>query len=198
MGRIVARLFCAIISKITFSDDSISPMSELRYYFNILEIPVDASYEEAKAAYRDLVDVWHPDRYSRNTRLQIKATEKLKQINTAWQHLDAYYRTEKTATNEQEGLNQSPLQIRCEHCHALNNVPRKMAVHLAKCGACGTHLGKERAEKQRGGERLHGTGIAGSSSSDKREAISIAELAAGLSVGLIVMLILFLMKNTLF
>ena len=173
-------------------------MSELRYYFNVLEIPVTASYEEAKAAYRDMVDVWHPDRYSRNTRLQIKATEKLKQINTAWQHLDAYYRTEKTAIGEQEELNQTPLQIRCEHCHALNNVPLKIAFHLAKCGACGTRLGKERAERQQGRERLHGTGMAGSNSSDKREGISITELAAGLSVGLIVMLILFLMKNTLF
>lgn len=173
-------------------------MSELRYYFQILEIPVDASYEEAKAAYRDLVDVWHPDRYSRNTRLQIKATEKLKQINTAWQHLDDYYRTEKSAANEQAGLDQDPLRIRCDQCQALNNVPRKMATHMAKCGACGTRLGSTGTGKQRGGKRRHGTGIARSSSPDQREAISMAELAAGVSVGLIVMLILFLMKNTLF
>lgn len=35
-------------------------------------------------AYKDLVQVWHPDKYSYNPRLQRKAEEKLKEINNAY------------------------------------------------------------------------------------------------------------------
>jgi nucleotide-binding universal stress UspA family protein len=38
-------------------------------------------------AYRDLVQVWHPDRYSYNPRLRSKAEEKLKEVNNAYELL---------------------------------------------------------------------------------------------------------------
>lgn len=45
--------------------------------------------EELKKAYRDLVKVWHPDRFGGNPGLQRKAQEKLKEINLAYERLQS-------------------------------------------------------------------------------------------------------------
>ncbi len=39
---------------------------------------------DAKLAYKDMVRVWHPDRFAGNPRLRAKADEKLKEINLAY------------------------------------------------------------------------------------------------------------------
>jgi curved DNA-binding protein CbpA len=48
-----------------------------------LGLPVGASLEQIEQAHRDPVKVWHPDRFARDSRLQRKAEEKLKEINAA-------------------------------------------------------------------------------------------------------------------
>jgi len=53
-------------------------------HYKILEIDPSASLEEARQAYRDLIAVWHPDRYTHNPRLQEKALEKVKTVNAAF------------------------------------------------------------------------------------------------------------------
>lgn len=56
-----------------------------------LELHAGASFQEIKQAYRDLALVWHPDRFaSHSARLQEKATERLKEINTAYHVLRSY------------------------------------------------------------------------------------------------------------
>jgi len=52
--------------------------------YELLGVAPGASAEELKAAHRDLVKVWHPDRFSHDPRLQQKAQEKLKAINEAY------------------------------------------------------------------------------------------------------------------
>jgi curved DNA-binding protein CbpA len=52
--------------------------------FEILELDRGASVEEAKQAYKDIANVWHPDRFSHNPRLREKAEKKLKEINAAY------------------------------------------------------------------------------------------------------------------
>lgn len=71
-------------------------MQGIRYYFEILDITPDASYEDAKTAYRDLMNVWHPDKHGQNERLLAKATEKTKVINDAWDRLQLFYKTSTT------------------------------------------------------------------------------------------------------
>ena len=65
----------------------------LRYYYRVMEIfesyktlglPPDASDEDAKHAYRKLVNRWHPDRFVRNDALQQLAEEHLKLFNIAY------------------------------------------------------------------------------------------------------------------
>jgi len=62
-------------------------MMEIEKCFEILELRPGASPEEIRAAYRDAVAVWHPDRFANNPRLKRKAEEKLKEINEAYEIL---------------------------------------------------------------------------------------------------------------
>ncbi|MCX5811995.1 MAG: DnaJ domain-containing protein, partial [Proteobacteria bacterium] len=59
--------------------------------FQILGVSRYASLEETKQAYKDLAKVWHPDRFIENPRLQKKATEKLTEINIAYEKLVSFY-----------------------------------------------------------------------------------------------------------
>lgn len=57
----------------------------------ILELDSLDSVEQLKSAYRDLVNVWHPDRFQSNTRLNQRAEKKLREINIAYRHLLTYF-----------------------------------------------------------------------------------------------------------
>jgi len=60
---------------------------DIKRCFDILEVNPGASPNELKQAYKDIVSVWHPDRFSSNPRLKQKAEEKLKEINEAYETL---------------------------------------------------------------------------------------------------------------
>ncbi len=49
-----------------------------------LDLPPESSFDEARAAHRELLQVWHPDRHMKNTRLQARATLKAQELNSAW------------------------------------------------------------------------------------------------------------------
>lgn len=66
--------------------------------FLILECKPGSSPEEVRASYRQLVKVWHPDRFQSDEKLRIKATEKMKAI------IDAYHLLEPLS-EEVERLN---------------------------------------------------------------------------------------------
>ena len=57
----------------------------------VLGLKPGASQEEVTQAYRDLVNVWHPDRFVGNPRLQKKAEEKIKEINAAYETIKSFY-----------------------------------------------------------------------------------------------------------
>ena len=58
--------------------------------FRILEIDRHASMEEVRQAYKDIVNVWHPDRFSDNPRLRAKAEKKLKEVNAAYERVQRF------------------------------------------------------------------------------------------------------------
>ncbi len=62
----------------------------LQRCLKILELESPGSIEDAKKAYRDLVRVWHPDRFQGNARLKQKAEKKLREINLAFNFLREY------------------------------------------------------------------------------------------------------------
>ena len=58
-------------------------MNQLTEQLAILGLTPKASQEEAEAAYRDLIRVWHPDRFVSDPRLRAKAQEQTVRINRA-------------------------------------------------------------------------------------------------------------------
>jgi hypothetical protein len=63
---------------------------DLKQCFEILELNPDASTDEVQQAYKDLVNIWHPDRFATNPRLRRKAEAKLKEINRAYAMVNSF------------------------------------------------------------------------------------------------------------
>ena len=53
----------------------------------VLGLERRATPDDYRRAYRDLVEVWHPDRLAHNERLQLMANDHLKEINEAYAYL---------------------------------------------------------------------------------------------------------------
>lgn len=62
--------------------------------YEILGVPRDVAPDELRRAYRELVRVWHPDRFQGEPRLQAQATERLKEISAAYQAILGDRRTD--------------------------------------------------------------------------------------------------------
>jgi hypothetical protein len=65
----------------------------------------DATAAEIKEAYRDLVKVWHPDRFGGDVRLRRKAEEKLQQINDAYRMLQSHTGPVGVSTSSSKSAN---------------------------------------------------------------------------------------------
>lgn len=74
-------------------------MSANEQYYRVLGLEPGATLEEINQAYKDLAFIWHPDRIPKdNPRLQQKANEFLKELNTARDRLRAYLQQKPKAT----------------------------------------------------------------------------------------------------
>ena len=60
---------------------------DLQHLCEVLCIQPGASVAELKAAYRDLAQVWHPDRFVASSPLSTLATDKMQEINEAYKQL---------------------------------------------------------------------------------------------------------------
>ncbi len=56
-------------------------------YYDALEVPRGASPEAVRQSYKELVKVWHPDRFGSDEKLRARATTKLQEINAAYEKL---------------------------------------------------------------------------------------------------------------
>ena len=75
---------------------------DIEQSFEILELDRGASTDEIKQSYKDIVTVWHPDRFSNNPRLKQKAEEKLKEVNVAYDTLKSYLSSEQRMEPKQK------------------------------------------------------------------------------------------------
>jgi len=66
-------------------------LGKMNRCIEMLGLKPGASLEEVAQAYRDLANVWHPDRFAGNPRLQKKAEEKIKEINVAYEYVKSFY-----------------------------------------------------------------------------------------------------------
>ena len=60
---------------------------ELEQCFELFDLDRSCTPEQVRQAHRDLVHVWHPDRFGDNLRLRRKAEDKLKEINAAYDQI---------------------------------------------------------------------------------------------------------------
>ncbi len=92
-------------------------------YYEILELKPGASREEVRRAYTDLVKVWHPDRFTHDPRLQQKAQEKLKEINEAYERLQAGSRMRAFRPGHWSSQSQSGRESRESRSHESQEPP---------------------------------------------------------------------------
>ena len=71
--------------------------NNLQGCYQVLDLEPGKSLDEVKRSYRELVKVWHPDRFTGDTKLQQKAQEKLKQINLAYELLEEFFKSQDKA-----------------------------------------------------------------------------------------------------
>ena len=62
-------------------------MDDAERWLQVFGLGPDATQQQIESAYRDLVKVWHPDRFQSDPRLRLKAEEKLRELNDAYDHL---------------------------------------------------------------------------------------------------------------
>ena len=77
-------------------------MNDMSKWYQILDLEPGASPEEVKQAYRDMVKVWHPDRFGSDERLRGKAEEMQKEINLAFERLEDYVPPPASEVDEEE------------------------------------------------------------------------------------------------
>ena len=91
----------------------------------VLGLGPDATEEAIKEAYRDLVKVWHPDRFGSDARLGAKAQDRLKEVNAAFEQLRGYRPRPPDSRPSRETA--PPVEV-----------PHPVVVHRAKYGVTGT------------------------------------------------------------
>ena len=71
-------------------------LNNLQDWYHTLDLEPGATLADVKRSYRELVKVWHPDRFAHDPALERKGQEKLKRINLAFELLKKFFAGEDT------------------------------------------------------------------------------------------------------
>ena len=85
---------------------------------NILGLDDDASAADIKSAYRECVQILHPDRFPNNKKLQDRATEQFKRLQDAYEYL-----TSDRAASKQSRSSSRPRQAYTMLCATSAAIP---------------------------------------------------------------------------
>jgi hypothetical protein len=124
---------------------------DLRNCYKILEIQQTASLSEIKQAYRDMIGIWHPDRYVQNPRLHEKATDKLKELNVAYNELITRLTSGivKNDTGSNTANSEAHLIIvTCPGCQKKNRIKAGFVTRHPRCGSCKILLFQNKQSRQ--------------------------------------------------
>ncbi len=119
---------------------------DIQRAFSLLDLNADSSPETVKKKYHDLAAVWHPDLHANDPQLLKLASEKMKEINSAYEIICSY-------------LN-SHMIVVCASCGAENRKRIDLNVDYAACSRCGKQLRKPMAKRYKtpcGNSRCAGT-----------------------------------------
>jgi formylglycine-generating enzyme required for sulfatase activity len=72
---------------------------EIKQCYRALDLEPGATPAEVKVAWRELVKVWHPDRFPNDAKLKAKGAAKLRDINRAYETLEAHLRAQQPSQN---------------------------------------------------------------------------------------------------
>ena len=85
------------------------PEERIPYYYTVLELTPSATSEDIKKAWHELIQVWHPDRFSHSSNLYRKAELRTQMINQAYQALgDPIARARYDATTRKSSSSKPP------------------------------------------------------------------------------------------
>jgi len=102
---------------------------DIQRYYEVFELDPGASSEDVRRAYKDLVNVWHPDRFSKIPRLKGKAEKKLKAVNEAYAKLQSHLSDpEKLKHEGTAGIGAYGNAVSCD---ATDKKPKKASRNLA-------------------------------------------------------------------
>ncbi len=126
----------------------------MKDYYQILEVPPNASQERIKEQYRFLVHAWHPDKFP-NPAQKAKAEEKIKEINEAYEVLSnptkrAQYDRERSRSSfDEEKRNQEKAQAEAEQRRTEQESQYRQRTDEERRRAEHERQQKERAEAKR-------------------------------------------------
>ena len=85
-------------------------MKKISHHKLIELFDLDENYTKSQLdqSYRDLAQIWHPDKYTHNKRLQLKAEERQKEINIAYAELKQYIAQSDKKSQSKVGQKKTP------------------------------------------------------------------------------------------
>jgi hypothetical protein len=119
-------------------------MASLPDCYVLLGLSPYASRDDVTAAYRLLIQVWHPDRFEGQPRIRAQAEEKLKDITSAYRRIQDAGFPVSSEGSDPGGHHASRASrrhlFRCPWCHKNNRLPNEYAFESVTCGACRRHF----------------------------------------------------------